>query len=66
MTELNIKEYDLVTDVRTVDEEILTENKEETGIVFFGNIDVPMQEIDAAIKKLEQLSRQRGVCLAEV
>lgn len=63
MTELNIKEYDLVNDVRTVKEEIFTEKKETESILFFGNLDVQMQEIDAAIRKLEQLSRQRlAVC----
>lgn len=66
MTELNIKEYDLVTDVRTVKEEILTENKVDAGVLFFGDIDVPMKEIDAAIRKLELLSLKGDFCIAEI
>ena len=63
---LNIVEYDLVSDVQNVTKEVLTEDKKnKTEMLFFGNLDVPMQEIDAAIKKLEQLSRNRFVSISE-
>ncbi|MBR1754461.1 hypothetical protein IJ732_06445 [bacterium] len=65
MTKLNIKESDLVTDVREINDEVVlnTKIKSESNFVFFGNLEVPMKEIDAAIKKLEELSRHRHVFL---
>ena len=65
MTELNIKASDAVTDVRTVGNELLLEKEEKSGIIFFGNLDVPMREIDEAIKILEKLFLQRVACIQE-
>ena len=63
MTQLNIKGADLITDVRTINEEILTDEVEskDSELLFFGNLDIPMQEIDAAIKKLQMMSAKRAV-----
>lgn len=58
MTQLNIKDADITADVRTISNGLVVE-EEKSGIIFFGNIDVPMHEIDEAIKKLEKLSLQR-------
>lgn len=59
MTKLNIKEADVVADVRTFEKGLLSEKEENSGIIFFGNLDIPLHEIDEAIKKLEKLSLQR-------
>ena len=64
MTQLNIKDADIAADVRTIANGLVVE-EEKTGIIFFGNIDVPMHEIDEAIKKLEKLSLQRIAVLED-
>ena len=59
MTELNIKEYDL--DVRAVNEMVLSSNEIFGQSDCFGNLDASMQEIDAAIMKLQKLSCNRDL-----
>jgi hypothetical protein len=59
MTNLIVKEYDLVNEVSSIKEEVFKEEDKKSNFKFFGNIDVSIREIDAAIKKLEQLSVQR-------
>ena len=51
MTELNIKESELVADVREINDEIVLNKgiNSESNFLFFGNLDVQMKEIDAAV-----------------
>lgn len=59
MANLSITESE--TNILAINEELKTGLNEKTksGIIFFANLDVSIKEIDAAIKKLEELSLKR-------
>ena len=62
MSKLNIKESMMLASVNNIKDEVLLDKNlsEASNLNFFGDLEVPMQEIDAAMEKLQKMILQNN------